>query len=444
MSNVLMPERLVEFTDNRSEVDRVIASTGLDYGEFHIEEFWSAVNSLKNRPNYKYIRMDFGVPGLKPATHGLDVHQKILKKGEIAQQYPPYAGVADLRRSMSEFISNRLNTSIDSKDIFVTCGATQALFVAQSIAAKLNPKASAVAFLTPNYPPMCAQARFLGLNVVSIEVDGKRGKVLIEEIRKVFATNVITAFCWASPSNPGWMILNHEELAGIAGLCKEFNVIPIEDLTYLGMIDTCKNDIPTKLPSIAKYIDDYILILSTSKMLSYAGERIGFLIASSHLLSVESEKLKASFGVTSVRRACGSLIFNLTGGAPHSGQYAVANVIDSINRGDYDLDGFLSIYIKRAKKLSKILVDNGFYLIYSSGIEEDLKGFYVSFGYPSLSEFTLVKELLYNGITVLPLSIFGSKRKDGVRACVGRIDDEQLLELESRINNFSGEHHEIN
>jgi len=382
MSKALVQERISENSNNRIEVDRVISTAGLDNGKFHIEEFWSAVDSLKNNSDFKYIRMDFGVPGLKPAVHGIKTHLDILQQGEISQQYPPYAGVSDLRCSMSEFISSRLETPFSADDIFVTCGATQALFIAQSITSTLHTTASSIVFLTPNYPPMCAQARFLGVDAISIEVDGKRGSKLIDEIRNVFEKNTVSALCWASPSNPGWMILNHEELASIAALCKEFNVIPIEDLTYLGMIGTDKQNLPDALPSIAKYIDDYILVLSTSKMLSYAGERIGFMVGSPHLLNTESSKLKQRFGMTSVRRACGSLIFNLTGGAPHSAQYAVADVIDSINRGYYDIDNFLSTYTKRAKKLSKILSDNGFYLVYSSGIDEDLKGFYVSFGYP--------------------------------------------------------------
>ncbi len=424
--------------NDRKKIDCIIKSTGLDYDEFSIEEFWSAIEHLERTLNFQYIRMDFGVPGLTPPETSLSAHQQTFQHGQIPQQYPPYSGVPQLTAAMAEFIGNRLNTKISSRNIFVTCGATQALFVAQAVAAKLKAKANSVAFLTPNYPPMCTQARFLGMEISTIEVDYRKGVSLIGAIRTVFETGKVAAFCWASPSNPSWRVLNDEELLGIANLCKEFNVIPIEDLTYIGMIDSTNNVKQVCLPSIARYADDYLLVLSTSKMLSYAGERIGFLVGSDSLLDKKSNSLKAAFEVNSVRRACGSLIFNTTGGAPHSAQYAVTSIIKAINRGDYDLDKALSIYLKRAKKLKQLLNKHGFYLIYSQNNDEDLNGFYVSFAYPGLSEMELLQELLYLGVTVLPLSIFGSQRRDGVRACVGRLSEDKLDILEERLVKFVG------
>lgn len=425
--------------NDRNKIDSIIKSAGLDYGEFHIEEFWAAVDHLQAMLNFQYVRMDFGVPGLTPPQKSLQTHQQTLLQGQIPQQYPPHAGVAELNLEVAQFMSDRLDTPIDGNNIFVTCGATQALFIAQSVAARLKPAAQAksVLFLTPNYPPMCAQARFLGMDIHTLEVDDKRGDLLIAAVAEIFEQGDVAAFCWASPSNPGWTILDDYELAGIAALCKTHKVIPIEDLTYLGMIGTTEKNQPVILPSIAKHTDDYFLVLSTSKMLSYAGERIGFLAGSSHLLETQSAALADGFGVDTVRRACGSLIFNTTGGAPHSAQYAVATTMAAINRGEYDLDGTLDSYLQRAKQLKQLLLQHDFYLIYADE-QDDRDGFYVSFGYPGLSELALLQELLYLGVTVLPLSIFGSQRSDGVRACVGRLDEDKLVLLAQRLSEFSG------
>jgi len=419
-------------------VDRLLKSSGLNIGEFNIEEYWSTVNRMEDIPGIRFIRMDFGVPGLAPSERCLVNHQAMLSDGKTPLNYPPSTGLPSLNSAVARFAGQRLGICVDKNDVFVTCGATQALFVAQSIATRLKPSAGAVAFLTPNYPPMCAQARFLGMDIVSIEVDGCQGPRLLEAVRTAFKTREIAAFCWASPSNPGWMVLTDGELAGIATLCREFDVIPIEDLTYLGMVTSANAQPFERLPSIARHIDDYFLVLSASKMLSYAGERIGFLVASTHLLGKESESLEKTFGVTSVRRACSSFIFNLTAGAPHSAQYAVASVIESVNRGEYDLDKYLAEYMRRGQLLAALLERHGFYLIYSTNNKENGAGFYVSFGYPGLTELELLKELIYVGITVLPLSIFGSERGDGVRACVGRLDEDKMSLLDRRLGEFMG------
>jgi hypothetical protein len=53
--------------------------------------------------------------------------------------------------------------------------------------------------------------------------------------------------------------------------------VVIEDLAYFGMDfrkDISKPGVPPYQPTIAKYTDNYILLISTSKVFSYAGQRI--------------------------------------------------------------------------------------------------------------------------------------------------------------------------
>ncbi len=432
-------ERLSVLKDNSlvprsGDIDKLVRSLGVDCHEFNIEEYWSVVDRLARMPGADYVRLDFGIPGLLPSVIARDTHSKLLGEGTVSAQYPPHAGLPHLNSVLSRFMARQLAVSVAPADVFVTCGATQALFVAQAVAARLMPSARSVAFLTPNYPPMRAQARFLGMNIVSIDVDGKRGDALIEAIREAFESGEVAALCWASPSNPGWMIPTEYELASIADLCRTHGVIPIEDLTYLGMAAPGGGG----LPSIAHHTDEYFLVLSSSKMLSYAGERVGFLIGSPSLLARGSPGLETAFAADSVRRACGSFIFNLTAGAPHSAQYAVASVLDAVNKGQYPLAEALSVYKRRARRLNALLEKNGFYTLYTPQDDGTGDGFYVNFGYPGLSELTLLKALLRVGVAVLPLSIFGSARTDGVRACVGRLEEEMIPVLETRLAGFGG------
>lgn len=422
----------------RDRVEELYDSIGSRECTFNIEEFWSAVDQLEQVLGIDYIRMDFGVPGLVPSEVCLSKHVATLEQGEVPQKYPPYAGTPRLRTAVASFIFTRLGIRCPVDNVFVTCGGTQALFVAQAVAARLDTDRKRVVFLSPIYPPMISQARFLGQKVDTIELDGRRGVALINTVRRSFERGGVAAFCWASPNNPTWTVLTHYELEHLAALCKEYGVVPIEDLTYLGMLDPESFTLRSGLPSIAQFADEYFLVLSASKMLSYAGERIGFLAASSALLDRESVSLEEAFGARLVRRACGSFIFNLTAGAPHSAQYGVANMLDAINSGAIDLDRVLSVYKDRSRTVKRLLKGNGCYFIYDSNDEGELDGFYICFGYPGMSGVELLKELLYVGITVLPLSVFSSERSDGVRACVGRLSDEKLTLLASRLKLLGG------
>lgn len=421
---------------DREKIDTILASLGLG-GAFNIEDFWQAIDLIENALGIHYVRMDFGVPGLLPPDICLNEHVTALETGTIAQAYPPYAGAADLRMEMAEFVTRRTGVNLSLDNFFVTCGGTQALFVAQAVAGSLYHNRKTIVFLAPVYPPMLAQARLLGLNPVCIDMTSLRGEALLRTVRAAFANLPTAAICWASPSNPTWTVLSHQELHGLAALCEAFDVLPIEDMTYLGMVGNC--DAMAKLtPSIGLYAQKYFMVFSSSKMLSYAGERIGFLAGSDALLKQHEQPLASTFGTDLVARACASMIFNTTAGAPHSSQRAVAGVLRAINSGQFDLERHLSTYMRRAATLKEILRESGFTLITGSDESQVLDGFYVCFSYENLSGAELATRLLYCGVSVLPLSAFSSQNNNGVRACVGRLDDEKLAWVRERLGNFSG------
>jgi hypothetical protein len=56
-----------------------------------------------------------------------------------------------------------------------------------------------------------------------------------------------------------------------------------------------------------------------------------------------------------------------------------------------------------------------------------------------MSSHELVEKLLYYGISAITLDITGSKRKDGLRACVSHVSRDQFGDLESRLKKFNAD-----
>ncbi len=430
-------EKPITKKDTNARIDSIIESSSLKNNNFNIEEFWETVNRIENELGINYIRMDFGVPNLKPPEICITQHTTSLQKTDAPLSYPPYKGIPELRSTIAQFIKEQLNISnADRENIFITCGATQALLIAQSACKRINNsngKSSAV-FISPTYPPMIAQSQFLDMNTITIEIDNRRGKALTDAIQAAFENNNVSSICWSSPNNPTWAILTHEELKDIAVLCEQYNVIPIEDLTYLGMIEKNHEPSSENLPSISNYTDNYFIVLSASKMLSYAGERLGILTSSKNFLNLPARQTHNAY--ESIKQYCGSLIFNMTAGAPHSGQYGINTLLKKINDNEFDLYEFLSEYKSRSKIVKGILKKHGFTLLYSN--TKNIDGFYICASYQGMSGIELTKKLLYFGVTLLPLSIFGSKRNDGVRICVGRLNNEKIKSLDEKLALFSG------
>jgi len=93
--------------------------------------------------------------------------------------------------------------------------------------------------------------------------------------------------------------------------------------------------------------------------------------------------------------------------------------------------------------MKKLFLANGFKLVYD--MDEDMPiadGFYFTISYPGLTGMELLEELVYYGISAISLAITGSKRLEGIRACVSLVQRSQFPDLEYRLKKFN-EHHPI-
>ena len=421
-------------------VDELLLREGINLSRCGLEELWGAIDLIERELGAKFLRMDFGVPGLRPSIIALTAQATALTKSVIPSQYPPSDGIPQLKGAASQFLNKFLAVESPPECILPTCGATQGAFIAQAVAARRHEKMNEILFLEPGYPPMKAQSRFLGIKSTGIDLYDHRGDRLIDAIEStVREKGSIGTISWSSPNNPTWNVLTEEELKGIARVCNSWDLVAIEDAAYFGMGTRTEADRPSK--TIAQFTDNYFLLLSASKMLSYAGERIGVLATSRQMMRRRYDGLEPTFGTKEVGAALKRTIFNLTAGAPHSAQYAVAAILETINAGEYDLERSLAAYSQRAKKIKTVLIDNGFYLIYESAERSTSgDGFYFTFGYPGFDAMGLFKELLYYGVTALPLQLFGSSHSDGLRGCVALIDKQNLRVLAERITRFRLDH----
>ncbi len=422
-------------------VRRLINEEAIDFTRLNVEEFWQLVSRAEQGLGIQFVRMDFGVPGLPPPHVAIEGQVRALRESSVASQYPPHQGVPRLRDLVASFMRRLFNLEVDPSDCVVTCGATEALFAAQAITSRRRPATDTVVFLEPGYPPSKAQARFLGLRQVGLDLYRYRRDDLIGEVRNAFETGRVSAICWSSPNNPAWIYLTEEELEGIGRLCNEYGVTAIEDLAYLGIDPPTTSDAVPLQPTIAHYTDMYVLVLSASKMFSYAGERIGFLIGAPALMAQESSEVERYFGACQLRRAISSLVFNLTAGAPHSAQYAVVDLLEAIEDEEYKLVESMGEYRQRSKRAQEIISGKGFELICGAGEGQRCgNGFYFTFKHTGFEGGTLLRELLCYGVSVLPLSAFGSCKTDGLRACVAQLEAEDMLRLEHRLSQFQRDH----
>ncbi|MCR5828603.1 MAG: pyridoxal phosphate-dependent aminotransferase [Bacteroidales bacterium] len=412
-------------------------------GNSGIREIKRLAEDLEEASGVHFIHMEMGNPGLPASQIGVEAQIAALRKG-VAAHYPDIDGTRELKKEASRFIRNFIDLDVSGNNCLPTVGSMQAAFTSFMICSKTFKDRDTILFIDPCFPVHKYQNKVLGIRVDAFDIYDYRGEKLRAKLEGILAEGRIHSIIYSNPNNPSWVCLTDEELKIIGELATKFDVIVIEDLAYFGMDfrkDYGHPGVAPYQPSVGKYTDNYILLISSSKAFSYAGERVAILAIADKLASRHYPDLLRYFNADTFRSA---IIFGglhtLSSGTSHSAQYALAALFKAANDGTYNFREEVMEYGRKAKLMKKALIDNGFVITYDKDLEEDVAdGFYFTFGYPGFTGAALVEELLYYGVSAISLWTCGSTR-EGLRACTSLIPNEDIPELARRLALFHEDH----
>jgi aspartate/methionine/tyrosine aminotransferase len=415
-----------------------------DLGKASIREIKRLINNIENETGEKFIRMEMGVPGLAPVQIGVDAEIEALKSG-IAAIYPDIEGIPLLKKEIARFIKLFLDINVEASNCVPTVGSMQGSFTCFLTLARLDPIRDTTLLIDPGFPVHRQQHMVLGQKFDSFDVYDFRGEKLRAKAESYLAKGNIHSILYSNPNNPSWICFNEKELQIIGELATKYNVVILEDLAYFGMDfrqDYSKPGVPPYQPTVARYTDNYILLISSSKAFSYAGQRIGAMVISTKIANLQSSNLLNYYTTDYLGRAIiyGTL-YALSSGTSHSPQYALAAMLKAANDGTYNFVDAVREYGNKACIMKKLFTDNGFKIVYDKDENVPIAdGFYFTFSYPGFTGDKLLEELLYYGISAIALSITGSQRTEGIRACVSLVYPAQFPALEQRLKKFREQH----
>jgi aspartate/methionine/tyrosine aminotransferase len=430
---------------NYEVVKRKIEESGIkNVGKASIRELLKIVSQIETETGDKFIRMEMGVPGLPPAKIGVEAEKIALDKG-VAALYPNIEGIPELKSEIVRFVKLFLNIDVDPSGCIPTVGSMLGGFASFMTLGRLYKGKDTTLFIDPGFPVQKQQHHVLGQKYESFDVYEYRGEKLKAKLESYCSKGNIVSIIYSNPNNPSWICFTDEELQIIAEVANKYNVIVIEDLAYFGMDfrkDYSTPGVAPYQPSVAQYTDNYILLISSSKAFSYAGQRIGMLVVSDKVFNIQSEDLKRNYSSDLFGRALifGS-IYALSSGTAHAPQYGLAAILKAVNNGEYKYRDDVLEYAEKAKVMKKYFLDNGFKIVYDADGDEPIAdGFYFTISYPGFSGEELVEEFLYYGISAISLAITGSERLEGLRACVSLVNRSQFPDLEYRLKKFHEDH----
>ena len=288
------------------------------------------------------VNLGQGFPDEDGPRSMLEAAQRAIADG--VNQYPPGMGVAALREAVAAQRQRHFGVDYDpDTEVLVTVGATEA--IAAAVIGLVEPGAEVI-LIQPfydSYSPVVAMAG--ARRVVVPMVPFRRGFALDVEALRRAVTPRTRALIVNSPHNPTGMVLTETELAAVAEVAIQADLLVITDEVYEHLVYDGRRHLP--LASYPGMAERTITISSAAKMFSCTGWKIGWACGPSELIA----------GVRAAKQ-----YLSYVGGAPF--QPAVAHALNTEDAWVTELRTTLQ---HRRDRLTKGLTEIGFEVHDSAG-----------------------------------------------------------------------------
>ncbi len=409
-----------------------------------IRQIMALASHLQEPLGEEFVHLEMGNPGLPASEAGIEAEREALANG-VANMYPNIAGIKPLKDAGSDFLKAFFDIDIPGRCIVPTVGSMQGTFTLFLLMGQRIKGKDTILFLDPGFPAQHNQVKLLGLEQRSVDIYDCRGELLEQRLDEALADGKVSAIIYSNPNNPAWTNLTETEFRILARMAEKHDIILIEDNAYLGMDFRRRYGIPGQapfIPTVAKYTDRCILLVSASKIFSYAGQRISIVCVSPAVADRRYEFFEQFYEMPTLLDAyIYGVLYCASSGTAHSAQHAYAAMLRKAVDGELDFVAETREYGRRAALAKKLFLDNGFHLVYALDGEEPISdGFFFTVGYPGLTGAELQSELLRYGVSTISLPSTGS-RQQGVRVCVSLLNSPEILDrLGQRLALFHRDH----
>jgi aminotransferase len=229
------------------------------------------------------IRLGLGEPDFTPPRHVLDAATQAMNEGRT--HYTPTAGIAELREALVAKTERDYGLSYDpDAEVLITNGAIEAIFLA--VLGLVNPGDEV---LVPDprfvcYDPDIFMAGGIPVSMPMLEKNGFKLDAesvisLITPKSRVMITN--------SPNNPTGSVLTNDDLARLAKLAVERDLVVISDEVYEKILyDDAQHFCFATLRGMR---DRTVVVNSFSKTYAMTGFRLGYALGPKELIAAMAQ-----------------------------------------------------------------------------------------------------------------------------------------------------------
>ena len=241
------------------------------------------------------INLSQGFPDFQADPALFEATVRAMRDGR--NQYPPMAGMPELRTAIADKVAALYDTRFDAEqEITVTAGATQALFTAIAAFVRTGDEVIVFAPCYDSYVPAIetvgGKAVYARLGYPDYAPDWTQVRTLISPRTRMIIIN--------SPHNPTGSLLSRDDLAALAELTRDTNIVVLSDEVYEHIVFDGESH--ASVLAHAELAARSLVVSSFGKTYHITGWKIGYVVGAAALMA-EFRKVH-QFNVFTVNTPC--------------------------------------------------------------------------------------------------------------------------------------------
>jgi aspartate aminotransferase len=239
------------------------------------------------------IHLEIGEPDFETPPNVVEAGKQALDQGWT--HYGPTQGYPDLRNTIADHISKTRDIKVTGDHVCVVPGGKPIIFF--PLLALLEP-GDEVIYPNPGFPIYESMIQFLGATPVPIPLVESRGFSLDLDLLKSKLNSKTKLLILNSPQNPTGGVIPEEDIAAIAEMVRDMDIIVLSDEIYSRIYF---GKPPVSISTYPGMLEKTIILDGFSKIYSMTGWRLGYgvmplwLVDAVNKLMVNCNSCTASF-----------------------------------------------------------------------------------------------------------------------------------------------------
>src|SRR5215470_7106657 len=239
------------------------------------------------------IHLEIGEPDFPTPPHIVQAAKQALDEGWT--HYGPTQGLPELREAIAAYVSRTRGIAVGPQHVSVVPGGKPIMFFPMLALLDVGDE---VIYPNPGFPIYESMIRFTGATPVPLPLEEGRGFSFDLNRFEHLLTDRTKMVVLNSPQNPTGGVIPRKDLAAIADLLRDRDVIVLSDEIYS---EICYGEPPASISQFPGMLEKTIILDGFSKTYAMTGWRMGYgvmpewLVTAINKLMVNSNSCTASF-----------------------------------------------------------------------------------------------------------------------------------------------------